>query len=298
MIAKTTIGRSFKGCCAYNLAKVEQGQGQILMSQGVRDYDQRAMVADFTRQAKMNPELTRSVWHTALSFAPTDHARLQANPQLMQQVATDYLKGMGLDQSQYVVVEHVDTDHRHLHIIANRVRSDGKTVSDGLNYKRQQDLMRQIEKRHSLSVAQEQTKRKDLTNVPERDRSRLQMRDQVRECLRGATTGNELKAALDGYGIRMIVNRTGDGVARGLTFEQTQKDNREGEEVTTSFKGSKLHKELSLHHIQRQLKLNAELVRKQAQESTKSQTIAQQPNQEKTQEIKQEPPKTGYKLKF
>ena len=49
MIAKTNIGRSFKGCCSYNLQKVEMGKGEILMSQGVRDYDQAAMVAESNR---------------------------------------------------------------------------------------------------------------------------------------------------------------------------------------------------------------------------------------------------------
>ena len=75
MIGKTSIGRSFKGCCAYNMQKVEMGKGEILLSQGVRDFDQQAMVADFVRQAQMNPDLSRSVWHTAISFDPQDEAR-------------------------------------------------------------------------------------------------------------------------------------------------------------------------------------------------------------------------------
>ena len=106
MIGKTSIGRSFKGCCSYNMTKVEQGKGEILMSQGVRDYERGAMVADFVRQAQMNPDLSRSVWHTAISFDVQDEARLVANPQLMQQVASEYVQGMGLDQSQYVVIRH------------------------------------------------------------------------------------------------------------------------------------------------------------------------------------------------
>ena len=39
MIGKTSIGRSFKGCCSYNMEKVEMGKGEVLMSQGVRDYE-------------------------------------------------------------------------------------------------------------------------------------------------------------------------------------------------------------------------------------------------------------------
>lgn len=293
MIAKTTIGRSFKGCCSYNLQKVEMGQGEILMSQGVRDYDQAAMVADFVRQAKMNPELSRSVWHTAISFAPQDNARLLTNPQLMHQVAKDYLKGMGLEASQYVVVEHRDTDHRHLHIIANRVRSDGNTVGDGHNYSRQTKLMRQIETKYGLTPLIEQQQRHSLENVPERDRSRLAMRDQVRTCLSRSTNSKELQTELARHSIRLIVNKTGEGVARGLSFEQVSQDER-GEKVATAFKGSKLHKELSLGHIQQQLALNAELRQKQAIEAERIQKASVVPKQEKAPQITQNHPKNGF----
>ena len=140
MIGKTTIGRSFKGCVAYNMEKVEQGKGDILFSQGVRDYDQRGMVADFVRQTQMNSELSRSVWHTAISFDPQDEARLKANPQLVESVAKDYLQGMDLGQTQHVVIRHRDTEHSHFHIIANRVANDGHTVGDSHNYSRSQSF--------------------------------------------------------------------------------------------------------------------------------------------------------------
>ncbi|GAB3743475.1 relaxase/mobilization nuclease domain-containing protein [Spirosoma lituiforme] len=256
MIAKTTIGRSFKGCCAYNMHKVEMGKGQVLMSQGVRDYELNPMVADFTRQAKMNPELTRSVWHTAISFDPKDEARLQLQPELMKAVASEYLKGMGLDQSQYVVIQHQDTAHSHFHIIANRVASNGQSISDSHNYNRSEKILREIEQKHSLTLMKEQGYRLSLEHVPERDRYRLEMRDEVRQSLERSTTSAELKADLAQRGIEVIVNRDQAGKARGLSFERvSQTDN--GEEIKVAFKGSKLHQSLSLGHIQEQLLENS-----------------------------------------
>lgn len=267
MIAKTSIGRSFKGCCAYNMQKVEMGQGQVLMSQGVRDYELNPMVADFTRQAKMNPELTRSVWHTAISFDSKDEARLQLQPQLMKDVASEYLKGMGLDQSQYVVIQHQDTAHSHFHIIANRVASNGASISDSHNYSRSEKLLREIEQKHSLTLMKEQGYRLSLEHVPERDRYRLEMRDEVRQSLERSTTSAELKADLAQRGIEVIVNRDQAGKARGLSFERVSQD-QNGEDIKVAFKGSKLHQNLSLGHIQEQLlenslKRSLELSRKQ-----------------------------------
>ena len=256
MIGKTSIGRSFKGCCAYNMEKVERGKGEVILSQGVRDYERGAMVADFVRQAQMNPDLSRSVWHTAVSFDPKDEARLRADPQLMQAVARDYLTGMGLDQSQYAVIRHDDTGHSHFHIIANRVANNGQTVSDGHNYSRSETLLRQIEQNYQLTPMNEQAQRQRLENLPDRDRSRIEIRDQVRASLSRSTNGQELREDLAKHHIAMIVNRDGAGQPRGVSFEQIKAD-QNGEEIRIAFKGSKLHQNLGMGQIQEQLSLNA-----------------------------------------
>jgi hypothetical protein len=259
----------------------------------VRDYEQKAMVADFVRQAQMNPDLSRSVWHTAISFDPQDEVRLRANPQLMQSVAIDYLRGMGLDQSQYAVIEHRDTGHSHFHIIANRVANDGQTVSDSHNYSRSEQLLRQIEHKYALTPMNEQAQRKSLENVPERDRERLAMRDQVRESLIRSASGQELRDDLARHKISMIVNRDKAGQPRGISFEQVKQGDN-GEEIKTAFKGSKLHQNLGMGQIQAQLGLNTQLRQKQALEIEQAKERAKAQKVEKSPQIDDKSPKRGY----
>lgn len=289
MIGKTSIGRSFKGCCAYNMEKVEKGKGEVILSQGVRDYELGAMVADFVRQASMNPDLSRSVWHTALSFDPKDEARLRADPQLMQAVASDYLRGMGLDQSQYAVIRHDDTGHSHFHIIANRVRGDGQTVSDGHNYSRSETLLRQIEQNYQLTPMSEQAQRQRLENLPDRDRSRIEIRDQVRQSVSHSTTDEELRADLALHQITLIVNRDQAGQPRGYSFERV-KTEENGEEIRVAFKGSKLHQNLGMGQIQEQLGLNAH---KLAVENAKKKEIENTGELESSPQIEEKRPKRG-----
>ena len=290
MIGKTTIGRSFKGCCAYNMDKVEQGKGEIVFSQGVRDYDQQAMVADFVRQSQLNPELSRSVWHTAISFDPQDEGKLKANPHLVESVAKDYLAGMGLEHSQCVVIRHRDTEHSHFHIIANRVGDDGQAVSDSHNYKRSQKLLREIEQRHQLTPLQEQGQRAKIDHLPERDRERLEMRDQVRASLSRSTTGQELRADLGQRGITMIVNKDQAGQPRGVSFERSG----QGEGKGVAFKGSKLHQKLSIGGIQQRLSENAEQRQKHATTNEVKKDHLGYPIREKGQEIEENAPKRGF----
>ncbi|MFD2574663.1 relaxase/mobilization nuclease domain-containing protein [Spirosoma soli] len=297
MIAKTSIGRSFKGCCGYNMQKVQEGKGEVILSQGVRDYDTRAMVADFVRQAQMNPDLSRSVWHTAISFDPKDEARLQADPQLMQKVASDYLKGMGLEQSQYVVIRHRDTQHSHFHIVANRVTNQGQTVSDSHNFSRSESLLRQIEAKYGLTPLVEQAQRLRVEHLPDRDRSRLEIRDQVRQSLSQSTTGQELREALARHGISLIVNRDKAGQPRGISFERVSQ-NEQGETIREAFKGSKLHQHLGLSQLQQQLAQNAQLreVQKQAVEAAKEKKQQQPKQTQKTPQIEDKRLKRGYGL--
>lgn len=284
MIGKTSIGRSFKGCCAYNMEKVELGKGEVLMSQGVRDYERGAMVADFVRQAQMNPDLSRSVWHTAISFDPKDEARLQTDPQLMQQVASAYLTGMGLAQSQYVVIRHTDTSHAHFHIVANRVANDGQTVSDSHNFSRSEKLLRQIEQRYQLTPMSEQAQRLRVENLPDRDRNRIEIRDQVRQSLSRSANDEELREDLARHHITMIVNRDKAGQPRGISFEQLKAE-QNGEETRIAFKGSKLHQALGMGQIQEQLSLNAQLRQKQALEIEKEKQRVEAQKLEKSSQI-------------
>lgn len=293
MIGKTSIGRSFKGCCSYNMEKVEKGKGEVILSQGVRDYERGAMVADFVRQAQMNPDLSRSVWHTAVSFDPQDEARLQADPQLMHKVASAYLTGMGLDQSQYVVIRHRDTTHAHFHIVANRVANDGQTVSDSHNFSRSEKLLRQIEQTYQLTPMKEQAQRQSLDKLPDRDRSRIEIRDQVRESMSRSASGQELREDLARYNISMIVNRDKAGQPRGISFERVKTDEN-GEEVRTAFKGSKLHQNLGMGQIQEQLGLNVQLRQKRAIEIEKEIERAKAQNIEKSPQIEDKTLKRGY----
>jgi hypothetical protein len=254
----------------------------------------------------MNPDLSRSVWHTAVSFNPQDEARLQAHPQLMQQVASAYLKGMGLAQTQYVVIRHTDTGHSHFHIIANRVDNQGQTVSDSHNYSRSETLLRQIEAKYQLTPMSEQAQRQSLEKLPERDRSRIEMRDQVRESLSRSTTGGELREDLARHGITMIVNRDQVGQPRGVSFERVSQDEG-GEEVRTAFKGSKLHPQLGITQLQAQLGQNARLRQAQQQaleaaaadrqkravEAAKEKDRATAQNLAKAPQIDDKPPKRG-----
>lgn len=246
MIGKTNIGTSFGGCVAYQYEKVEKGIGEVLLSQGIRDYNREEMTADFNAQRKMNPNLGQAVWHTSISFKPDEAARLDS--ETMKAIAQDWLKGMNLDQTQYAVIRHTDTDHPHFHIIANRVANDGHTISDSHNYARSQKLLRELELKYELSIVREQKHRLSLEHVPEPDRSRIELREQVRGLVASARSVDELRQQVQAKGIGMEIGTNKAGEPTGVRFEHNG----------YRFKGSELDRALSMAQITQKLALNHE----------------------------------------
>jgi hypothetical protein len=57
---------------------------------------------------------------------------------------------MGFTDNQYIITRHTDTEHEHIHILSNRITYAGDVVSDSQDYKRQENIMREIERDYGL----------------------------------------------------------------------------------------------------------------------------------------------------
>lgn len=242
MIGKTAIGRGFKGCVHYLLSKVEKGDGEILEARGVRDFDKKAAVRDFITRAKTNPNLTRCVWHTSLSFQD------KLTTRQMHTIGKEWMKGMGLDSTQYIIVVHTDTNHPHIHIVANRINDEGWTISDSNNWKRSEALCKELVRKHQLSPVPEER------NEPSINREKLKGRDLlksdinrvVRNILSRCKSFDEFTIGMANHGFKCHTKFNPDNSIRGVSFE------RDG----ISIKASDIHKSLSAKNLAQAIELN------------------------------------------
>jgi hypothetical protein len=142
MIAKAVKGKGFRGALEYDLGK-EQGR---VIDTNINGSDPRELAAEFGEIRKLRPVLGKAVLHVSLSAAPGEHF----TDEQWRAIGQRYLDGMGLSHNQYVVTRHNDTEHEHIHLLANRIRFDGSVTSDSNDYRRQEVLMREIE--HDLGL--------------------------------------------------------------------------------------------------------------------------------------------------
>lgn len=292
MIIKSKMGSGIRGTIDYLFdgEKQEQGaeqakqqqekQAKVLLCEGLSEpmdaWDlagRKALVKDFKMQAELNPSLRKNVQHTVISFAKTD----PISPEKMVSVSEDYIKRAGLSNTQYIAIRHEDREHQHLHIVANRVDNNGKTISDQFikmrDIERAQVLARKYDLTPTLSRESKAKKgvanevfheRKDkgknlsLTNQ-ERLSPDQQVKYEIYESLNKYTSGKErasdlesLRKKLEKDKIAMMLHEK-DGKRIGISFAKGD----------YKFSGVQVDKGYSLS------KLEEKLVREQQQELKK-----------------------------
>ena len=142
MIAKATKGRGFRGALEYDL---REDKGHVIDSNMAGQHP-RELAAEFGEIRKLRPNLGKAVLHVSLSAALDE----KLTDEQWREVGQRYLRGMGFNDNQFIVTRHTDTEHEHIHILANRITHAGEVVSDGQDYKRQEAIMREIERDFGL----------------------------------------------------------------------------------------------------------------------------------------------------
>ena len=101
---------------------------KILVCDGLFADSKGTIAGSFEAQARMNSKVTKPVGHIALAFSKEDEHRLTDRE--MAGIALEYLKKMGITDTQFLIVRHFDKEHPHVHIAFNRIANDGRTISD------------------------------------------------------------------------------------------------------------------------------------------------------------------------
>ncbi len=111
-------------------------KARLIDSKDVRLDSNATIAASMQGQADDKPgrQLANPVYHISLNFAIEDSARLTDH--LMAEIAREYMRRMGIVNTQYIVCRHTDTAHPHLHIVANRFYNNGNTISDSNDSRR------------------------------------------------------------------------------------------------------------------------------------------------------------------
>ena len=205
MIAKAVKGRGFRGAIAYDLGK---DQGRILDT-NMAGENVPELSAEFGAIRKLRPNLERAVLHVSLSAAPGE----KLTDAQWADIGRRYLVGMEFLDNQYLVTRHTDTEHEHIHILANRITHAGEVVSDSKDYERQELVMRSIEREFDLQQLRpsiESDRRAPTRGEIEKHlrtaeaSTRIQLQQLADAAAKGTTTYTEYQRRLEAAGVDLI----------------------------------------------------------------------------------------------
>ena len=218
-------------------------RARLIDSKDVRLDSNATIAASMQGQADDKPsrKLLNPVYHISLNFAREDGARLSDD--LMAEIAREYMRRMGIVNTQYIVCRHTDTAHPHLHIVANRVDNDGRTISDSNDSRRSVDICRQLTNEYGLHIAKgkEKVRRERLRG---KDSVRYRIYNAVLAAMKVCRSWSELDKTLNRQGIYIRFRYdTARGKIIGISFTADG----------CTFSGSKIDRAMSHYALDQQL---------------------------------------------
>lgn len=262
MIGKISKGRSFNKCVKYILDKGKDTK--LLDAQGVRLKSRGSIVQSFIAQSTLNPKLGISVGHISLSFSAEDKDKL--SKEFLVKVAREYMQKMGIVNTQYIVAQHFDKEHPHIHLCFNRVDNTGKTISDKNDRHRSVKICRELTEKYGLHIAQGKEKVKEH-RLKEPDKTKYEIYNAIKNAIPQCENWEQLSNKLNKQGVDIKYKYKGQtNEIQGVIFSKN----------ACSFNGSKVDRMFSYSKIDAQLKENNISTNQTQQQSNMNETRQEQ----------------------
>ena len=235
MIAKIVKGSCFRGVVNYILDKGKDAK--ILFCDGLFAENRDTIAMSFKAQSKMNPKVTKPVGHISLAFHKEDERRL--TDRAMAGIALEYLKEMGITDTQVLIVRHFDKEHPHVHIAFNRIANDGRTISDRNERIRSARICKELTRKYNLYFASGKERVKQH-RLKEPDKTKYGLYSILKSEVSRCGNWNMLAANLKKQGVDMQFKYKGKSdEVQGVVFTMNG----------YSFSGSKIDRRFSFSKI-------------------------------------------------
>lgn len=154
MVCKVRSGKNIKGALNYNENKVKEGVAECIGAANFVGEPQQltffGKLARFEQLIEKNARAKTNCVHISLNFDVSE--KLSQNK--LNEIAADYMDKIGFADQPYLVYQHNDAAHPHLHIVTTNIQEDGKRISIHNLGKNQSEIARkEIEDKYGLVKA-------------------------------------------------------------------------------------------------------------------------------------------------
>lgn len=128
MVARVITGKSIRGILHYNEHKVQEGAAKLILASGfageIGRMDFRQKLNRFGHLTLLRPSVKTNALHITLNFDASE----KLDAAILQQIAITYMDRIGFGEQPFLVYQHNDVAHQHLHIATTSIQKDGSVI--------------------------------------------------------------------------------------------------------------------------------------------------------------------------
>ena len=265
MVAVIKTGHSISRILNYNENKVKEGSASAIYAANYpMDIEQLTFENKLRRlknQAALNENVTRNSVHISLNFDPSE----SLSTSMLAQIADTYMDKIGYGQQPYLVYQHFDSGHPHIHIVSVKVREDGSRIDmQNIGRNQSEQARKEIEKNFNLvkaSVKEQQASTLKPVNIQRVQYGRSETKRAITNVLELVVNGYrftslpELNAVLQQYNVYADKGTENSRIFKhhGLVYRIL---NEAGEKVGVPIKASDIFNKPTLSFLESRYEQN------------------------------------------
>jgi len=167
MVAVIKTGHSIHRIVNYNENKVKEGVANCISAANYpKDADTLSFKNKLNRllnQAALNTNVSRNSVHVSLNFAPSENY----SKEKLEAIANTYMERIGFGNQPYLVYQHHDAGHPHIHVVSIKVREDGSRIdTQNIGRNQSEKARKEIEIEFGLVKAEDNKRLKEYLPKP------------------------------------------------------------------------------------------------------------------------------------
>jgi hypothetical protein len=269
MVAEIKTPKSFNKALNYNEKKVQKEKADLLYAHNFLKLPEEMNIHDkkdrFEQLMALNERSKSKVFHVSINFHPSEKERL--TPDLLVQLSREYMQKMGFDKQPYLVYQHHDAAHPHVHVLSTFVREDGSRMNTNYMGRDQSiPITREMEEKYHLVKANEKENDKEQQQQlkahaqkvqygkSETRRGIINVLDQVIHQYK-YTSLPELNAVLKQYNVMADRGKEESRIYqnRGLNYRALDEN---GQKTGVPIKASSIYNKPTLEYLEKRFKEN------------------------------------------
>jgi hypothetical protein len=173
MVAVIKTSHSIHSILNYNENKVKAGVAECISAENfpleLEKLSFNLKLNRFLKLASLNENAKRNSVHISLNFDPSE----KHSKEKLVDIANTYMQKIGFGKQPYLIYQHNDAGHPHIHLITNNIQRDGKRIDlHLLGIKKSEPARKEIEELFGL-VKAEGRKNKEVVSFQQVSTSRI-----------------------------------------------------------------------------------------------------------------------------